>query len=76
MHPKKRTISPPQKTRAEYKRLWKIVDGAVADAFNKHPEYLASNVSKKVVRASVNKRVVGAILASLQGEEPDGDNAG
>jgi hypothetical protein len=76
MHPKKRTAAPPQKQAAEYRRLWKIVDGAVADAFNKHPEYLSPAISKKVVRASVNKRVVGALLASLKGEEPDGDNAG
>ena len=76
MHPRKRTKSPPQKTAARYRALWKLVDGAVADAFYNHPDYLASGVSPKVVRASINKRVVGVLLASLESDGPDGDNAG
>lgn len=71
MHPRRRTKMPPQKTAPGYAEFWRIVDGAVADAFNSHPNYVAPGVPRKLVRASINKRVVGAILASLKGEGPD-----
>ena len=75
MHPSKRVKPPPQKTNSEYRKLWKIVDGAVADAFLQHKGYLNSKVSHKVVRNSINKRVVGAIEASLRKQQrADGDN--
>lgn len=66
MHPKKRTKPPPQKTETQYTKLWNIVDGAVLDAINCHPDYLNPQKSRKTVRASINKRVVGAVLASLR----------
>jgi hypothetical protein len=59
---KKRTK--PQGQGAYYAQLWRIVDGAVADAFHNHPDYLAAH--EKNVRASVNKRVVGAILSFVE----------
>jgi len=58
----KRTKAP--KTSQYYAQLWRVVDGAVADAFNNHPDYLAKR--EKIVRASVNKRVVGAILGFVE----------
>ncbi len=70
MHPKRRTKPPPQKVTSDYSRLWRIVDGAVADAFNNHANYIAPGVSKKLVRSSINKRVVGAILAAPKGTGP------
>lgn len=81
MHPRRRTKLPTGKIDPEYGRLWKIVDGAVADAFNNHPRYIAATASRKIVRTSINKRVVGAILSyvtDLRGGVvgPDGDNAG
>lgn len=81
MHPRRRTKLPLGKDDPQYAQLWKIVDGAVADAFNNHPRYLAHTVSRKVVRTSINKRVVGALLSyvtDLRGGAvgPDGDNAG
>ncbi len=74
MHPKRRTAPPPQKASDAYRQLWRIVDGAVADAFNQHDNYIAPGVSRKLVRASICKRVVGAVLASGKPEELGGDN--
>ncbi len=76
MHPRKRTKVPPQKTETVYRQLWRVIDGAVADAFSNHPEYLASGISPKVVRASINKRVVGSVLSYAEGRGAGGDNAG
>lgn len=53
---------PPHKDTAEYRRIWRVVDGAVADAFKCHPDYLAR--AEPAVRVSINKRVVGALLAA------------
>jgi hypothetical protein len=44
-----------------HRRLWKIVDGAVRDAFEQHPDYLTEK-GKRNARASVTKRVVGTVL--------------
>ncbi len=62
MRKTRRTAPPVQKTGLNYRQLWRIVDGAVADAFRMHPDYLNPARLEKVTRASVNKRVVGAIL--------------
>lgn len=70
------TKPPPQKADSEYQRLWKIVDGAVADAFTHHKNYLHPTVSVRVVRTSINKRVVGAIGASLREQRGASGNTG
>lgn len=57
----KRRTKPP-KGDWNYHQLWKLVDGAVADAFVTHPEYLSGDHREWVVRQSINKRVVGTIL--------------
>lgn len=44
-------------------QLWRVVDGAVADAFNCHPDYLARASRELTVRNSIVKRVVGGILS-------------
>jgi len=44
-----------------YRQLWRIVDGAVRDAFAHHPEYLGT-VRERTVRNSIVKRVTGAVL--------------
>ena len=43
-----------------YLQFWRIVDGAVADAFNHHPEYLTPS-GKARARQSIVKRVTGAL---------------
>lgn len=44
-----------------YRQLWRVIDGAVADAFAMHPEYLAVQQNRKTVRQSIVKRVTGAM---------------
>lgn len=46
---------------ADHVRLWNLVEGAVVDAFQAHPDYLTDKAAKVVVR-SVTKRVVGQII--------------
>lgn len=48
-----------------YRSLHRIVDGAVSQCFLAHPEYIASGIREDVVRASIEKRVVGAIIGFL-----------
>lgn len=44
-----------------YSELWGVVDGAVADAFNTHPDYLTAK-GLRSARTSVTKRVTGTVL--------------
>lgn len=44
-----------------YRQIWRMVDGAVAQAFAAHPEYLAPGARVRTVRNSIVKRVTGAI---------------
>lgn len=64
----------PQKGGPDYHQLWRIVDGAVADAFAMHPDYLSlkGQSLRGGAQQSITKRVVGAIMgytgqASVQG---------
>ncbi len=64
MKTKKRTKPP--KTESQYAALWRIVDGAVADAFAMHPDYLTQKgAAHRSARVSINKRVVGALAGLL-----------
>jgi hypothetical protein len=45
-----------------YQELWGVVDGAVVDAFNNHPDYLTQK-GHKSARTSVVKRVTGTVLS-------------
>lgn len=44
-----------------YRQLWRVVDGAVADALAAHPDYLTKK-GEISARASIVKRVTGAVL--------------
>ena len=48
---------------SDYWKLWRIVDGAVRDAFEKHPEYLTDK-GRRDARRSIVKRATGALLGS------------
>jgi hypothetical protein len=48
-----------------YRRVWRIVDGAVQQALDAHPEYIAKDANIRAVRISINKRVAGAVAAAL-----------
>jgi hypothetical protein len=43
-----------------YRALWRVVDGAVADAFNQHPDYLTEK-GRRSARRSIVKRATGAL---------------
>lgn len=59
---KKKRLKPP-KPGKEYRAMWRIVDGAVRDAFGAHPDYLTEKGSQRgCARNSVVKRVVGSVL--------------
>lgn len=61
----------PRQRSDEYKRLWKIVNGAVKQAFDAHPEYLTrEGVRFNSARNSVVKRVVGIIYPVIEQGEP------
>lgn len=45
-----------------YKQLWKVVEGSVSDAFNRHPDYLTPK-GRKSAPASIIKRVTGTVLS-------------
>ena len=44
-----------------YRQLWRIVDGAVRDALDSHPDYLTKK-GRESARNSITKRVTGAVL--------------
>lgn len=46
---------------AGHDRLWRMVEGAVTDAFLSHPEYLTPTGTTNAVE-SITKRVVGNIV--------------
>jgi hypothetical protein len=59
----RRLKAPPQKTRHVYRQLWRVVDGAVRDALETHPEYLTPKGNiQSAARRSIVKRVTGAVL--------------
>lgn len=43
-----------------YRQIWRLVDGAVRDAFANHPEYLTSS-GRASAQRSITKRVTGAL---------------
>lgn len=51
----------PDKGRA-YRQLWRVVDGAVRDALDHHPDYLTAK-GRRNARESVTKRVTGQVLS-------------
>lgn len=59
---KRRRIPPPKERghESDYRRLWRLVDGALADTIRHHPEYFRTK-DLRAVRQSIAKRVVGAI---------------
>lgn len=58
---RKRMPKMPGGTKGAYKMLWVLVDGAVRDTFERHPDYLTAKGRDSAIM-SVNKRVTGAIF--------------
>ena len=77
---RRRLAFPRGKDCPQYRKVWKLVDGAVAEAFRAHPDYLSDAVAAKTVRTSIVKRVTGAITGwateveqARSGERPAGE---
>lgn len=69
--------------RAFYRQIWRLIDGAVRDAFSHHPGYVAKGISPRTVRRSIVKRAAGAITgyvgasrAPRRGAEPGANPGG
>jgi hypothetical protein len=46
---------------ADHQALWRLVEGAVMDAFANHPDYL-TDAGRHMAVQSITKRVVGQII--------------
>lgn len=57
----RRRLSKCPKGARAYRQLWRIVDGAIADAFAMHPDYLTAKGARSA-QLSITKRVTGAVL--------------
>lgn len=55
--------SKPPKPDPAYQQLWRTIEGAVRDALQMHPEYLASGRAPRTVVNSITKRVTGSIIS-------------
>ncbi len=55
----------------DHARLWRLVEGAVVDAFRSHPGFLTDEGHRSAVQ-SVTKRVVGQIVGHAQQAQPRG----
>lgn len=59
---RRRVLPPVQKTATPYRRLWRVVEAAVAETFKAHPDYLTDHGRHHGnATRSVCKRVVGAV---------------
>ena len=59
---RRRVAPPPQKTATPYRRLWRVIEAAVVEAFKAHPDYLTDyGRHQGNATRSVCKRVVGAV---------------
>lgn len=57
---------PPQKTRALYRAIWRLADGAVMDTLRHHPEYFSDIGKTKSARCSVVKRMTGLVTSFVE----------
>lgn len=59
----------------DHRRLWRLVEGGVVDAFRSHPGYLTDHGRASAVQ-SVTKRVVGQLVGHFKEREERGHAAG
>lgn len=58
---------------AQAAKAWRVIDGAIRDAFKMHPEYLTEAGRRyQTARRSILKRVYGAVILDLGGKTPKG----
>lgn len=66
-------IKPTKRPSKDYVNYWRVVDGAVRDAFNQHPEYLTyEGAMFASARRSVVKRVTGALMSFAEAKRRTG----
>lgn len=64
---KTRRLPPPEVAKPHERQLWRIVEGAVRDAFNCHPDYLTKRGEQAAnARRSVTKRVVRSLSGFVE----------
>lgn len=69
---KTQRIRPPKHDpHSDYHRIWRIVDGAVRDAFKHHPDYLTT-AGHRSAQLSIIKRVAGALAGHVFREDREG----
>jgi hypothetical protein len=77
---KTRRLKPYKMPSKEYRAYWRVVDGAVRNALDMHPDYLTNKGSNRSsARMSIVKRVVGAVLgfqSERAGKARSGGNSG
>jgi hypothetical protein len=61
---KERLRTPRNKPGAEYKAIWRLIDGAILDALKHHPEYIAPE-RQQAARNSIIKRATGNVVGYL-----------
>lgn len=64
----RRAQPPREKTDSRYRELWMIVEAAIFDALDRHPDYLTEHGRDKAL-ASIAKRVVGSLLNIIKASE-------
>lgn len=57
----RRAKTKPVRDGKAYRQLWRIVEGAVADALTNHPDYVPAH-RRTIAARSITKRVVGSVL--------------
>lgn len=57
-----RRNKPVKRPSHEYARMWRVIDGAVRDALQCHPEYL-TDAGRRSAALSITKRVTGAVVS-------------
>lgn len=60
---------------ADHQRLWRLVEGAVTDAFRSHPDYLTDRGTRLAVE-SVTKHVVGNLVGHAMQTREGGRSGG
>ena len=54
-------LRPPRGKGPDYKKTWRIVDGALRDAMMQHPDYFTHRGSIGSARAGLVKRITGGL---------------
>lgn len=51
------------------RRLRRLINGAVTDAYRQHPEYVPAGVQNATIQNSIAKRIIGQIVSFMSCDE-------